>query len=365
MTSDLITSPLDDRHRALDAKFAAFGGWSMPLEYSGAGVVAEHTAVRTAVGIFDVSHLGKVTVAGHQAIDFVNRCLTNDLTAIGPGQAQYTLLCTPSGGVADDMIAYLKSADEVFLIPNAANTSGVATVLSEAAPDGVTVTDQHQDFAVLAVQGPHADETLQAAGLPTEGDYMSFHRASLDEVSLTVCRTGYTGERGFELVCPSEHAGTVWDAVMAAGERHGIQPAGLGARDTLRTEMVYPLHGQDVGPDISPLQARLNFAIGWEKETFIGAEALRAQKAAGAGRNRRPLRARGRGIPRPGMTVRAGDAEVGHVTSGTFSPTLKTGIAMALVDPAFKIGDVVTIDIRGREAEFEIIKPPFVQSSVR
>lgn len=365
MSTDLFTSPLDERHRALDAKFAEFGGWSMPLEYGGAGVLAEHTAVRNAVGIFDVSHLGKVTVAGPGAVDFVNRCLTNDVTKIRPGQAQYTLLCTPSGGVADDMIAYLKSGDEVFLIPNAANTSGVSNVLADAAPDGVTVTDQHQDFAVLAVQGPHAEETLRDAGLPTEIDYMSFQQATFADVALTVCRTGYTGERGFELVCANEDAGTVWDAIMDSGEQYRIQPAGLAARDTLRTEMVLPLHGQDISPDISPLQARLNFAIGWDKDTFIGAEALRAEKAAGTGRNRRPLKARGRGIPRPGMAVRRDETEIGEVTSGTFSPTLKTGIALALVDSSLKIGDVVTIDIRGRAAEFEIIKPPFVTASVR
>jgi aminomethyltransferase len=365
MNSELIRSPLDDRHRELSAKFAEFGGWWMPMEYAGAGVLAEHTAVRTGVGIFDVSHLGKVTIAGEGAVDFVNRCLTNDLSKIGPGRAQYTLLCTPSGGVADDMIAYLKSADEVFLVPNAANTSGVAGILADAAPDGVTVTDQHRDFAVIAVQGPRSEETLRGAGLPVEGDYMTFHQAKLGDVSLTVCRTGYTGERGFELVCPSQQAGTVWDAIMQAGQPYGIQPAGLGARDTLRTEMVLPLHGQDISPEISPLQARLNFAIGWDKDTFIGAEALRAEKAAGTRRNRRPLKATGRGIPRPGMTVQADSTEIGEVTSGTFSPTLKTGIAIALIDADHKIGDTVSIDIRGRPAEFEIIKPPFVTPSVR
>lgn len=335
----------------------------MPLEYAGAGNLAEHAAVREAVGIFDVSHLGKVTIAGDGALEFVNGILSNDLTKIEPGKAQYTLLCTASGGVADDMIAYLKGPDEVFLIPNAANTSGVAGVLADAAPAGVTVTDQHRDLAVLAVQGPRSEETLQAAGLPTEGAYMSFHQAVLGNVSLTVCRTGYTGERGFELVCANEHAGTVWDAIMDAGQPYGIQPAGLAARDTLRTEAVLPLHGQDISPDISPLQARLNFAIGWDKDTFIGAEALRAEKAAGTGRNRRPLKATGRGIPRPGMTVRHGDTDIGEITSGTFSPTLKTGIALALVDASCKIGDVVTIDIRGRSAEFEIIKPPFITPS--
>ena len=173
-TGPLLNSPLHQRHVAADAKFATFSGWSMPLEYSGAGVLAEHAAVRNAVGIFDVSHLGKAAVAGPGAADFVNRCLSADLGKIGPGQAQYTLLCNPDGGVVDDMIAYLRSPDEVFLIPNAANCAQVVGLLAEAAPDGVTVTNQHRDFAVLAVQGTLSDEVLSTAGFPAGHDYMTF-----------------------------------------------------------------------------------------------------------------------------------------------------------------------------------------------
>lgn len=365
MSAELLQSVLNDRHVALGAKFAEFGGWSMPLEYAGAGVLAEHTAVRTGVGIFDVSHLGKATVQGPGAAAFVNRCLTNDLTKITPGKAQYTLICNDAGGAIDDLIAYLKSDDEVFLIPNAANTAAVVAALTEAAPDGVRIVNQHRDFAIFAVQGPHADETLQAAGLPVGHEYMSFTSAELDGTAITVCRTGYTGERGYELVCPNAIAGTVWDMIMAAGEPYGIQPAGLGARDTLRTEMGYPLHGQDIGPEITPVQARLGWAIGWKKDTFFGAEALRAEKAAGPSRTLRGLKATGRGIPRPHMAVldTAGE-QIGEVTSGTFSPTLKTGIALALVDPSLKINDTVRIDIRGRATDFVITKPPFVQPGV-
>lgn len=363
MSAELLQSPLNDRHVAAGAKFAEFGGWSMPLEY--AGVVAEHTAVRTGVGIFDVSHLGKATVAGPGAAEFVNRCLTNDLTKIAPGKAQYTLICNESGGAIDDLIAYLKSDDEVFLIPNAANTAAVVAALSAAAPDTITITNQHRDFAILAVQGPRADDTLTAAGLPVGHDYMSFRIAELAGTPITVCRTGYTGERGYELVCPNAVAGAAWDAILAAGEHYGIQPAGLGARDTLRTEMGYPLHGQDIGPTISPVQGRLGWAIGWKKDAFFGAAALRAEKAAGPSRTLRGLKATGRGIPRPHMTVQDGDGNrIGEVTSGTFSPTLKTGIALALVDPALKIGDVVNIDIRGKAVEFVLTKPPFVTPGV-
>ncbi len=365
-TGALLNSPLHQRHVAAGAKFAPFSGWSMPLEYAGAGVLAEHAAVRNAVGIFDVSHLGKATVAGPGAADVVNRCLTADLGKIGPGQAQYTLLCNADGGVVDDMIAYLKSPDEVFLIPNAANCEQVVALLAEAAPDGVTVTNQHRDFAVLAVQGTLSDEVVSGAGLPAGHDYMTFARADYQGTPVTVCRTGYTGERGYELVVPVGVAVAVWDAVLAAGEPYGLQPAGLGARDTLRTEMGYPLHGQDLSPAITPVQARLGWAVGWKKESFFGADVLRAEKEVGPMRLLRGLRAVGRGIPRPGMVVRVPDGrEVGTVTSGTFSPTLKIGIALALIEAGLTDDDVVTVDVRGRQEPFVITKPPFVTPGVR
>ena len=365
-TGALLHSPLQQRHVAAGAKFAPFSGWSMPLEYAGAGVLAEHAAVRNAVGIFDVSHLGKATVAGRGAAEFVNRCLTADLRKIGPGQAQYTLLCNPDGGVVDDMIAYLKSPDEVFLIPNAANCERVVALLAEAAPDGVAVTNQHRDFAVLAVQGTLSDEVVSAAGLPAGHDYMTYVSADYEGTPVTVCRTGYTGERGYELVVPVSAAVAVWDAVLTAGEPYGLQPAGLGARDTLRTEMGYPLQGQDLSPTITPVQARLGWAVGWKKESFFGADALRAEKEVGPRRQLRGLRAVGRGIPRPGMVVRDPDGrEIGTVTSGTFSPTLKIGIALALIGAGLNDDDVVTVDIRNRQETFVITKPPFVTPGVR
>lgn len=351
---------------AAGAKFSAFGGWSMPLEYAGAGVLAEHVAVRTAAGLFDVSHLGKIGVTGPGAAAFVNRCLTADLGRITPGQAQYSMLCHDDGGVVDDLIAYLDGPDEVLLIPNAANCAEVAELLAAAAPAEVSVENRHEAYGVFAVQGPHSDEVLDTAGLPTGHDYMSFARAELDGVSLTVCRTGYTGERGYELVVPSERAGAVWDALVAAGEPYGLQLAGLAARDTLRTEMGYPLHGQDISPAISPLQARLGWAVGWKKDAFFGDAALRAEKEATPNRLLWGLRAVGRGIPRPGMLVRDDDGhEIGSVTSGTFSPTLKTGIALALLDPRFVVGEQVLVDVRQRREAFTIVKPPFVTPGVR
>ncbi len=364
--SELKRSPLDARHRALGAKFAAFGGWSMPVEYAGGGVLAEHAAVRNAVGIFDVSHLGKIAVRGPGAAAFVNRCLTADLFKIGSGQAQYTLILTDSGGVVDDLMAYRRADDDIFLIPNAANTASVAKLLQAAAPAEIAVTDRHDDYVVLAVQGTLSDEVLGAAGLPAGHPYMSFADVELDGVPVSVCRTGYTGERGYELVAPTAAAEQVWDAVVAAGEPYGLQPAGLGARDTLRTEMGYPLHGQDISPEISPVQARLGWAVGWKKDVFFGDSALRAEKESGPSRLLRGLKATGRGIPRPGMLVRDPDGqEIGSVTSGTFSPTLKTGIALALIDARFEIDEGVLVDIRQRQEPFVITKPPFVTPGVR
>ncbi|MFE0591863.1 glycine cleavage system aminomethyltransferase GcvT [Micromonospora echinospora] len=361
-------SPLHERHTAAGAKFAPFGGWEMPLEYAGGGVLKEHTAVREAVGVFDVSHLGKVRVTGPGAARFVNSCLSNDLDRIGPGRAQYTLCCDDAtGGVVDDIIAYLHDDEHVFLIPNAANTAEVTRRLRAAAPPSVTVTDEHEAYAVLAVQGPRSAELLAALGLPTGHDYMSFSTATLDGVELTVCRTGYTGELGYELVAPAAHAVAVWDALFGAGTEFGLRACGLAARDTLRTEMGYPLHGQDLSLDITPVQARCGWAVGWTKPAFWGRDALLAEKAAGPRRTLRGLVAVDRAIPRAGMAAHVGDATVGTVTSGTFSPTLKQGIALALLDTAVNLadGDEVEIDVRGRRARMRVARPPFVDPSVR
>jgi aminomethyltransferase len=363
MSADLLRSPLHERHVTLGAKFAAFGGWEMPLEYAGGGVLREHAAVREAVGVFDVSHLGKARVRGEGAAAFVNACLTNDLDRVEPGQAQYTLCCDEHGGVVDDLIAYLFGPDHVFLIPNAANTAEVVRRLSEAAPAGVTVSDEHRGYAVLAVQGPRSAEVLAKLGLPTEHDYMRFATAPFGATELIVCRTGYTGEHGYELVVPWDGATAVWDALIDAG----VQPCGLGARDTLRTEMGYPLHGQDLSPDISPVQARAGWAVGWNKPAFWGREALLAEKTRGPRRLLRGLELTGRGIPRGHMRVYAAEQAIGETTSGTFSPTKKVGIALALIDTAAALadGDLVEIDIRGRRTEARLVKPPFVRPSVR
>ncbi|HET7194447.1 MAG TPA: glycine cleavage system aminomethyltransferase GcvT [Nocardioides sp.] len=370
----LLQSPLHDRHVALGAKFAEFGGWSMPLEYS-AGVVKEHTAVREAVGIFDVSHLGKALVSGPGAAAYVNATLSNDLRKIRPGKAQYTLCCDDAtGGIVDDLIAYYHDDEHVLLVPNAANTAEVVRRLAATAPEGVEVVDHHRDYAVLAVQGTRSDEVLDKVGLPTGHEYMSFVEANLADPAsedlegarVVVCRTGYTGERGYELIARNDVAGQLWDALLDAGSEHGVLPCGLGSRDTLRTEMGYPLHGQDITLDVTPNQARLGWAVGWKKEAFWGRDALLAEKEAGPERRLRGLLAVGRGIPRPGMSVTlTPDVPLCDITSGTFSPTLKKGIGLALVPTMVAPDAQVGVDIRGRREIFQLVDPPFVDPSVR
>ncbi|GAY15673.1 aminomethyltransferase [Mycobacterium sp. shizuoka-1] len=364
-TSDLLHGPLEDQHRALGATFAPFGGWLMPVSY--AGTVGEHTATREAVGLFDVSHLGKALVVGPGAAEFVNSALTNDLRRVGPGKAQYTLCCTPDGGVIDDLIAYYVSDDEIFLVPNAANTAAVVDALQAAAPQGISITNEHRSYAVLAVQGPRSTDVLTALGLPTDMDYMGYADATYSGVPVRVCRTGYTGEHGYELLPPWDSAAVVFDALVAEVQAAGGQLAGLGARDTLRTEMGYPLHGHELSLDISPLQARCGWAIGWRKDAFWGREALLAEKEAGPRRLLRGLRATGRGVLRPDLTVLDGSRAVGVTTSGTFSPTLKVGIALALIDTDAGIDDgaLVNVDVRGRALECEVVKPPFVEVKTR
>jgi aminomethyltransferase len=364
----LRATPLLARHRALGAKTAGFGGWEMPIEYAGGGVLREHRAVREAVGLFDVSHLGKGVVSGTGAAAHVDACLTNDMGRLRPGQAQYTLACTDEGGVLDDLLAYLRAPEEVLLVPNAANSEEVLRRLAAAAPAGVTVEDLHERLAVLAVQGPRSDALLAAVGLPCPGEYMSFTAARWEGRDVVVCRTGYTGERGVELLPSWEDAGDLWDALRTEAEALGGRACGLGARDTLRTEMGYPLHGQDLSRAVTPLQARTGWAVGWSKPAFWGREALLREREAGPARLLWGVLATERGVPRPHAGVLTPDGDgLGQVTSGTFSPTLGTGIALALLATAARPaeGDEVVVDVRGRPLRSRLVRPPFVAASPR
>ena len=345
---------------------ADFGGWLMPIEYPVSGVLAEHTAVRERVGLFDVSHLGKASVKGEGALEFLNSMFTNDLSRIVDSKAQYTLLCNPDGGVVDDLIAYRNSDSDFFLIPNASNTTDVVRVLKENSPDAIAVTNLHESFAVLALQGPRAVDVVKSFGIDPTMDYMAFAHVSIAGCDVILCRTGYTGEHGYELVPTWSDAPVVWDALVAAMKPFDGAICGLGARDTLRTEMGYPLHGHELSLEISPVQASAGWAIGWNKESFRGSDVLKSQREAGLVRTLKALKSNDRGIPRAGMAIKnAEGAEIGIVTSGTFSPSLKVGIALALIEPQYAVGDVVTIDVRGRESSATINSLPFMPSHVR
>jgi len=345
---------------------ADFGGWLMPIENPGSGVLAEHTAVRERVGLFDVSHLGKASVKGEGALEFLNSMFTNDLSRIVDSKAQYTLLCNPDGGVVDDLIAYRNSDSDFFLIPNASNTTDVVRVLKENSPDAIAVTNLHESFAVLALQGPRAVDVVKSFGIDPTMDYMAFAHVSIAGCDVILCRTGYTGEHGYELVPTWSDAPVVWDALVAAMKPFDGAICGLGARDTLRTEMGYPLHGHELSLEISPVQASAGWAIGWNKESFRGSDVLKSQREAGLVRTLKALKSNDRGIPRAGMAIKnAEGAEIGIVTSGTFSPSLKVGIALALIEPQYAVGDVVTIDVRGRESSATINSLPFMPSHVR
>ncbi len=369
MNSGLRETPLHSRHRALGAKTADFGGWDMPIEY--AGVLVEHEAVRSAVGIFDVSHMGKVRIHGEGAVEFLNSVLTNDLDRIADGSAQYTMLCNEFGGVIDDLIVYRWTDNEVFMVPNATNASVIVGLLTESAPSGVTIENHHETHGIIAVQGPHSRALLESIGLPTELDYMSMVSSSHRGEPVVVCRSGYTGELGYELVVPNIILGSVWDVLLERGRALGAVPVGLGARDTLRLEMGYPLHGQDIAADISPVEAGLSWAVGWDKPEFAGREALLKQRAAGPRRKLRGLKSVERGIPRAHMHVHGlADSDlsapaIGDITSGTFSPSLKCGIALALLDADVEPGYDVLVDVRGKPVRFHVIKPPFVAPSTR
>lgn len=359
-------SPIAAKHLELNAKMADFGGWLMPIEYPKTGVIQEYNSVRTQVGVFDVSHLGKISVVGEGSLEFLNTALTNDLNRIIPGQAQYTLICNDNGGVIDDLIVYQNSASNFFLVPNASNNAAVFEVLKSTAPSQVTVSNLHEDFAVFAVQGPKSVSMLDSLGIDTDIDYMQFLNAKIGDSELIVCRTGYTGELGFEIIPSWQNAEKVWSQLMQAAEKFNGTACGLGARDILRTEMGYPLHGHEISLSISPIEASASWAVAFDKADFTGKEVLKNQKQNGTKLKLKAILATDRAIPRKDMQVKNVSGEiVGLVTSGTFSPALKKGIGLALINSDISKGDKVLIDVRGKDSVFEIVSLPFVPSKVR
>ena len=342
-------SPLDAAHRALGAKMVPFGGWEMPLEYS--GTIEEHMACRERSVVFDVSHLGTVRVSGPAALQSLQAALTNDLAKIGPGRAQYThLLDDADGSVLDDIIVWWHGDDQFDVMPNASNTERVVAAIGG---DDVTASR-----AVLAVQGPTALEQL-ASIWPEAAAVARFRvsRCAWRGTDCLVAGTGYTGERGVEIAVGSDAAPSLWSAIVDAG----IVPAGLGARDTLRLEAGLPLHGHELGPGITPLQAGLGWVVGWDKPNFRGRrDALLAERAHGVARELRAIATDGRRPPRSECAVLIGDETIGTVTSGNFSPVLGHGIALAFLSPGLDEGTSVDVDVRGTRLAGRIVTTPFV-----
>src|SRR5579864_405714 len=344
MAQTLQRTPLHDRHVALGARMVPFAGWEMPVQYE--GVIQEDRAVRTDAGVFDVSHMGEVEVEGPQAVPLLQSLLSNDLDRIAPGEAQYTLLTNERGGIIDDLIAYRLGDCRYLLIVNASNREADFRWLKEHEVRGSEVTDVSEQYALLAVQGPHAIERL---GLPPAEPF-TFAEAAVDGVPVMVNRTGYTGENGCELLCLAEDAVALWDGVLA----RGVVPCGLGARDTLRLEVCYPLHGNDIGLETDPISAALGWTCALDKE-FTGVDVIRAVKREGPKRKLVPFVMEESAIPRQGMAIDGG----GEVTSGTHSPMLDIGIGMGYV-PATQAspGTELSIDVRGKPRKARVVTRP-------
>jgi aminomethyltransferase len=364
---ELKRTPIEGDHRALGAKLGPFAGWLMPIEYEGA--LAEHRAVRSHVGLFDLTHLGKVEVTGAGARGMLQRMVTNDLERIGVGEAQYNLVLNEGGGVIEDLIVYRLGDERFFVVPNAANAPRVLRMLEEEKADGPLHLIYHQDWCFLAVQGPRSVEVV--AGSFPEAAGLTFMRCIETEYHrrpVIVTRSGYTGEVGFELFTYQDVAEGLWRELLDAVRSAGGAPCGLAARDVLRLEMGYPLYGQDLFEASTALEAGLGWAVAMDKGEFRGRAALLRQREEGLPSLLRGLRMHERRhIPRAHYPVFVGDQLVGEVTSGTFSPEIGTGIALAYVWPAdvVELGQDVEVDIRGRRGTATVIRPPFVERSPR
>jgi aminomethyltransferase len=349
MDDGLRHAALEEAHRALGAKLVEFGGWLMPVAYP-AGTLHEHRTCRTSAVVFDVSHLGTVRVEGDGAFDHLQGALSNDLRKVAPGRAQYTHLLNDAGGVRDDIIVWWVDETTFDVMPNASNTDRVV--------DAIGGSDTTTTRCILAVQGPEARQRVaKVSEAAANVKRFRVERVEVAGAACTVAGTGYTGEEGVEIAVPVADAAAVWDALLAAG----VEPAGLGARDTLRLEAGLPLHGHELGPDITPLQAGLGWVVGWDKDDFTGKAALVAERAAGPARLLRGMVIEGRQPARDGAVVSKSASEVGTVTSGNFSPMLETAIALGFLEPSVEVGDAVTFDVRGRTLNGTVVQLPFVE----
>lgn len=360
--TNLKRTPIYEQVKQLGGKTIDFGGWELPVQFS--GIKNEHNAVRNNAGLFDVSHMGEFEVTGEGAEDFLNALLTNDVTTLNPGEAQYSIMCYEDGGTVDDLLVYKKADQTYFLVVNAANINQDFEWIMSHAPESVRIKNHSEDIALLALQGPNAERILQKVTKEPLQSIKPFH--FIDEVNLSgttalLSRTGYTGEDGFEIYCKWEEAPDLWKVILEAGEEEGLIPCGLGARDTLRFEARLALYGQELSRSISPIEAGLGFAVKLNKESdFIGKHALMKQKEQGAPRKLVGIEMIDKAIPRSHYPVLIGNEQVGEVTTGTQSPTLGKNLGLALIKANYTdLSTELEVEIRGKRKKAVIVKTPF------
>lgn len=361
--SDAASAPrttcLYQEHLALGGRMVPFAGWSMPIQYS--GILEEHRAVRSRAGIFDVSHMGRVEFSGADCVPYLQRIFTCDVARLEPGAGRYTMICTEDGGILDDTILYCRRADSFLLVCNAANTPAVLEWLRRWQEPGARVAlhDRTAATGMLALQGPQAAEHLACLADPALVRGLAYFQWCELEVAgqpAIVARTGYTGEDGFEIIAPAEHAAGLWQRLL----ERGVTPCGLGARDTLRLEAALPLHGNDISPETNPVQAGLLWTVALGKGQFIGREAILRAQEEGTPQRLIGFELTERGIPRPHYRILAGGQEVGAVTSGGYAPTLNKGIGMGYVSSAYaRVGTDIAIDVRGNAIPARVVRRPF------
>ena len=358
-------TPLFSRHVALGGRIVDFGGWELPQQYT--SIRDEHLAVRKIAGLFDVSHMGRLDVKGEASEQFLQGLVTNDVTKVAPGHAQYNLMCKPDGGIVDDLVIYRRGEADFLVVVNASNREKDIAWLREHLPAGVTISDRTLEVSLIAFQGPRAEALLPKGTSGTAGvPYFGFITGQVAGKPALISRTGYTGEDGFELFVDSEHVGAVWDAILDAGRDQGVLPAGLGARDATRLEAALRLYGNDMDETVNPYEAGLAWTVKLDKGDFVGRDALVNVKETGPRRRLIGLSLQPGSIPRHGAAVSQDQRKVGVVTSGTHSFYLGHPIALALMEgPSFPVGATLAVDIRGRDAEAEVVKLPFFRGSAR
>jgi aminomethyltransferase len=365
--SDLKTTPLHSMHKELGGKLVPFAGWHMPIQFK--GVMEEHKCVRDGVGIFDVSHMGEIEITGPDAKKLIQYLVTNDIEPMQNNQALYTLMCLETGGVVDDLLVHRFSDEHYFLCVNASNSDkDFQWILKNTGDFDAVVKNTSQDTAQLAVQGKHSEALLQElCDIPlNEIEYYHFRKGKIHNFECILARTGYTGEDGFEVYLDSKHAESVYKALIEEGKSFNLEPIGLGARDTLRMEMGYALYGNELNENCNPIEAGLGWVIKLQKDDFLGKAELQKQKNAGLSRKLVGIRMLDRGVPRPHYRVLSEGSPVGELTSGTFSPSLNTGIGLCYVSIEYaKIGTKLDVEIRKLNVPAEVVKPPFLPSRIK